>query len=663
MTMVSPASSRASVDSALGPDLDRSERVRFWARVDRSLSDITALVDALYGAVVPTADLVQTLVLEAATALGHRDADLRDLDARREVDPEWFQRPDRIGYVAYADKFGGDLLGVARRVDYLRELGVTYLHLMNVLATRDGANDGGFAVLDYGEVQPRLGTRQDLRRLAATLRAEGISLCLDVVMNHTAAEHAWAQAARAGSVQHRDYYLTYPDRSLPDSFERTLPEVFPEMSPGNFTYDEGLGRWVWTTFNSYQWDLNYANPRVFVEMLRIVLDLAALGVDVMRLDAIAFTWKRLGTDCQNQPEAHLIAQLFRAVVGLAAPGVLLKAEAIVAPDDLVPYLGVHRTERRECHLAYHNQLMVMIWSSLATGSGTLAAEALANLPHAPHHAAWCNYLRCHDDIGWAVDDADAAAVGLSGAAHRRFLAEWFRGDHPGSPSRGAAFSVNESNGDERTCGSAAALCGITDALARSDEAALDVAISRLLVGYGIVVGFPGIPLVYMGDEIALGNDESYLLSPETADDSRWMHRPPMDWQAVSRRLVEGTVEQRVYEGMHTLLDVKRRTPAMTAGGRTYIQRHDEPGVLVWVTEHDRHGVFLGLANVSERTVTLPADMFGWARISHPVELLGTALDRTDTRIVVPRLSVSWFVDAAAPTVDPAPPRPREAGRP
>ena len=229
----------------------------------------------------------------------------------------------------------------------------------------------------------------------------GVSLCVDLVLNHTAREHEWARKALAGDEAYRDMYLHFPDRTEPDAYERTLPEVFPDMSPGNFTDVPGLG-WVWTTFHEFQWDLNYAKPAVFRAMLSTMFALANQGIDILRLDATPFLWKRLGTNCQNQPEAHLIVQAFRALTRLAAPGLALKAEAIVSQDDLVQYLGGHDQFRPECDLAYDNQLMVMLWSTMATRDVRLAERALARRRRPPESTAWVTYVRCHDDIGWAV---------------------------------------------------------------------------------------------------------------------------------------------------------------------------------------------------------------------------------------------------------------------
>ena len=623
-------------------------RARFWTPFVRPL------VEALYGQVADTDELVDQLVARSSTAASARRDSLRLLDIERETDPAWFQRSSMIGYVAYADLFGGTLKGVADRLDYLSELHVRYFHLMNVLRAREGANDGGYAVQDYRDVDPSLGTWDDLQFLADRLHERGVSLCLDLVMNHTAREHVWAELARGGSARHRDYYLVFADRTVPDQYEASLPEVFPEMAPGNFTWDDDLSAWVWTTFNTYQWDLNYANPDVFVEMLDIMLHLANAGVDVLRLDAVAFTWKRTGTNCQNQPEAHLIAQLYRALLAIAAPAVLLKAEAIVAPGDLLPYLGVHRLERPECHLAYHNQLMVMLWSSLASGDAALAGTAMQALPPTPASAGWVNYVRCHDDIGWAVSDADAAAAGLDGAAHRSFLARFYRGDFWQSFADGVPFSSNPDNGDERTCGSAAALCGVGRAVRAGDHDEIDAAVRRLELLYGVMFGFPGVPLVYMGDELALDNDPSYALDPAKADDSRWIHRPAMPWNVAERRHVAGTISYRVFTFVQSLAAARLANPAMDAGGDVTIHRHPDTAVFAWARRHPVHGRFYGIANFAAREATVPADAMQRAGLVQPVAVVGDESVRSDGgALVVAPYGVVWFVDAADAALCPA----------
>lgn len=502
---------------------------------------------------------VLDLLIDAHTC---RRASLRALDSARVLRPDWFETPDQVGYVCYAERFAGSLDHVADHLDHLTELGVTYLHLMPLLEPRPGEADGGYAVRDYRAVRADLGTMDDLSTLADTLHESGIALTLDLVLNHVAAEHDWATAALAGDPRYADYFLSYPDRTWPDRYEQTLPEVFPDFAPGNFTWvphfggPRADGRWVWTTFNSFQWDLNWANPDVFCEMLDIALFLANVGVDCLRLDAIAFMWKRIGTSCQNQPEVHDITQALRSAMRIAAPGVVFKAEAIVPPEELPAYLGTGEHAAKVCDLAYHNSLMVQSWSALASGDATLARHALSVAPPKPVTTSWSTYARCHDDIGWAISNDHAAAVGLDGAAHRAFLSAWYRGDFPGSFARGAVFQANPATGDARISGTLASLAGLEVALESGDPHAVDLAIARIFWLHAVVFGYGGVPLLYMGDEIGLLNDWSFLADPSLAGDNRWVHRPAMDWDVARRRSDPDTVEGRVFAGIRHLARVR-----------------------------------------------------------------------------------------------------------
>src|SRR3954466_4055281 len=554
----------AEAVAALGP----AEGDAFLARADLALYDVHEPLAARSGNAA--AELLARALRAALAAAVERPEQLRRIDRRREVDPAWFQRSRVQGYVCYVDRLCGSLDRLPEHLDYLAELGTTYLHLMPLLEPRPGENDGGYAVADYRAVDPRVGTMADLERVATALHERGMSLCVDLVLNHTAREHAWAQGWLAGDAQFAGFYTAFPDRAMPDAYDATIPEVFPDRAPGSFTWVPeacgGAGGWVWTTFWPYQWDLDYTNPAVPLAMVGEITWLANRGVDVFRMDAVPFMWKRLGTASQNLPEGHTVLQLLHALTRIAAPGVVFKAEAIVAPDDLVPYLGGHERYRPECELAYHNQLMVLLWSSLATRDVRLAGQSLRRMKPIPPGTTWVTYVRGHDDIGWAVSDEDAAAVGLDGFAHRRFLNDFYSGRFPGSFARGALFQENEATGDARISGSAASLCGIEAALAAGDDGALEAGIRRLELLYSVAYGWGGIPLLYMGDELALRNDTGYLADPERAPDNRWMHRPPMDWGAAARRDDPATLEGRVFAAIQRLGEARRTSPALRGGG-------------------------------------------------------------------------------------------------
>jgi amylosucrase len=632
--------------AALGP----ADADAFLTRAEVALEDVHAPLAQLYGdsdeqTATQLLDRALRIVLDAAAT---RPDELRRLDRRREIDPGWFQRPRMQGYVCYVDRFCGTLAELPARLDYLGELGTTYLHLMPLLQPRPGENDGGYAVSDYRAVDPRLGTMDDLEDVARALHDRGMSLCIDLVLNHTAREHRWAQGWLAGDPEYAGFYTAFPDRTMPDAYDATIPEVFPDRAPGSFTWVPeargGDGGWVWTTFWPYQWDLDYTNPAVPLAMLGEITWLANRGVDVFRMDAVPFMWKRLGTTCQNQPEGHLLLQLLHGLTRIAAPGVVFKAEAIVSPEDLVPYLGGHGRYRPECELAYHNQLMVMLWSSLATGDATLAAHALGRMPQIPAPTSWVTYVRGHDDIGWAVSDTDAGAAGVSGFGHRRFLNDFFSGRFPGSFARGALFQENEATGDARISGSAASLCGIEQALEDGDDAALERGIRRLVLLYSVIYSFGGIPLLYMGDELALRNDIGYLADPERAPDNRWMHRPPMDWAAAERRSDPETIEGRVFGWLQRLGEARRGLPALAAGGECRVMDVGKAALLVWRRRHPRSGTFVGVANFSPAAQLVDADtVTGFGTFAPVLASDGTPEFRAD-RLLLPGLGFAWFAE-------------------
>jgi amylosucrase len=623
-------------------DVSAERREAFELRLDRFWPDLAEAVAFVYPDPGVAAALTMDLVASAARAYLERPADLHRLDQQRLLQPDWLQQPRMFGYACYTERFAGDLRGVAEHLEHLEDLGVTYLHLMPLLRPRAGNSDGGYAVADYRAVRSDLGTVEDLRDLATTLRSRGISLVVDLVLNHVAREHRWAVSARAGDPTYRAYFHVFGDREQPDHFERSLPEVFPDFAPGNFTYEPELDGWVWTTFNEWQWDLNWANPAVLQEFAEIILWLANLGVEVLRLDAIAFLWKRMGTDCQNQPEVHAITQALRAVTRMAAPAVAFKAEAIVAPRDLVQYLGSGSRTGRVSDMAYHNSLMVQIWSMLATQNAVLGRRALAALPSAPSSGTWITYVRCHDDIGWAIDDADAHAVGLQGAAHRRFLSDWYAGDQPGTWAHGLVFQANSVTGDRRISGTTASLAGLHDGATRTE---VDAALGRIFLAHAIAAGWGGVPVVWSGDELGQLNDSRWMDEPDHADDNRWAHRPRLDWARAEQRHDPSTVPGRVFGGLAHLARVRASLPQVHASADSHVVPDTDDGVLVTVRRH-ASGTFVGLYNVTDDPRPVPLDVLHRLGIERPYEALGGHRLEVgaDGILQLPSYAAWWVVD-------------------
>ncbi len=615
----------------------------FDLRMERSRADLFGMLERLYGARpdYPQFCAALTDALRAAWAL--RPTDLKRLDLRRDLEPDWFQRPGMAGYVFYLDRFNGDLEGVLAKLDWLERLGVTYVHLMPCLKPRPGDSDGGYSVMDYRAINPAYGTMATFEAVATQLRARGISLCVDFVLNHTAKEHAWAKKAAKGDPKYRDYYLMFDDDTLPKRYEESLIEVFPDNAPGSFTWYRKIGKWVWTTFNEHQWDLNWANPWVFLEMVEIMLFLANRGVDVVRLDAVAFMWKRMGTRCQSEPEVHMILQALRAASRIAAPSVIHLEEAIVAPAEMVPYLGSGEHSGKEGNLAYHNSLMVQFWGALATRETRLMTHVLqSHFPPALSNATYATYIRCHDDIGWAVTEEDARAVGLNGPLHRNYLADFYHGVFPGSFARGELFQYNPETNDKRNSGTFASMAGLERALAAGDLAGAEAAVHRILMGHALIASFGGIPLIYMGDEIALLNDYSYVGVPEHAHDSRWLHRPRMDWERAAAAETGGGPEARVLAGVRHILARRAATPELHAGYPTVIADTGQPGLFAFVRQAPT-GSLVCIFNFTEFWATLRHD---WA-LPHGARLFHDALSDAEValdegRILLPPYARLWL---------------------
>jgi amylosucrase len=574
------------------PDVADADWQAYTARLERHFPRLFRLLHGLYGGHYDFFYHLEDLLTSATRLWIGRADELKSLDAIRENDPHWFQSHRMIGYILYVDLFAGDLVAVRSRIPYLQELGVTYLHLMPLFKSPAGDNDGGYAISSYREVDEKLGTMEQLAELAADLRQHGISLCLDFVFNHTSDEHEWAKCALAGQRECQEYYRMFDDRTVPDQFERTVKSVFPDEHPGCFTYRSRIKKWVWTTFKNYQWDLNYENPAVFNRMAEELLFLANQGVEILRLDAVAFLWKKLGTSCENLPEAHQLIQAFNAVVAIVAPAMGFKSEAIVHPDEVAKYISPD-----ECQLSYNPLLMALLWNSLATRDAKFLRHCLQKRFPIPAGCAWVNYVRCHDDIGWTFSDDDARELQLDPAAHRRFLIEFYTGRHPASFANGLPFQENLKTGDARISGSGASLAGLERAIQENNPAAIELAIRRILLLHGIIFTIGGIPLIYAGDELAVLNDYSYEKDSEKSGDTRWVHRARFDWERAERRLQADTPEGRVYAGLLKLARVRQNNFAFTRSETEIIDTGNDH-ILGYFRQHQEQSVLV-LANFAE----------------------------------------------------------------
>ncbi|KIW95633.1 uncharacterized protein Z519_04218 [Cladophialophora bantiana CBS 173.52] len=565
----------------------------FFARLDMNFITIFAIFAELYGYRHDCLDQLVDLITMCGKSWQDRSPDLQEVDKQRELDPEWYLSNQMLGGVCYVDRYAGNLAGIKKRIPYFKELGLTYLHLMPLFLAPQPLNDGGYAVSSYRDVQPELGTIEELRELATELRKAGISLVLDLVFNHTSNEHRWAKRAAEGDPEHSAMYWVFPDRNVPSAFERSTREIFPDDHAGSFI-QLGDGRFVWSTFYQFQWDLNYSNPAVFRAMAGEMLYLANVGVDLFRMDAVAFMWKQMNTDCENLPEVHKLLRAFNALCRIAAPSVLFKSEAIVHPDFVVQYI-----DRYECQLSYNPLQMALTWEALATKDASMLSQAIERRHNLARGCAWVNYVRSHDDIGWTFSDEDAKELGKDGLNHRKFLNAFFVNRHPGSFARGVPFQDNPRTGDCRISGTTASLAGL--------ESMQDHAIERILLAYSIAMSTGGIPLIYLGDELGQLNDYSYLNDPAKMDDSRWVNRPCYPEQRYTERHDVNTIPGKIFAGIKHLIHLRKTTEEL-AGGRAIGFYTGNPAILGYQRPGPNSNV-LCLCNFSDEAQWIGRDRF------------------------------------------------------
>ncbi|MES2636477.1 MAG: alpha-amylase family protein [Pseudomonadota bacterium] len=620
----------------------------FYTRLGANFYAIYSLFHQLYGQRVDFKSQLHQLVKILTRSYIARSADLRQLDLNREKNHNWFLNQQWVGYALYCKEFCGDLNGLQDKLGYLQDLGINMLHIMPILDCPKGKSDGGYAVRDFRKINADVGTVEDLDALAANLKKRDTLLVLDVVVNHTSDEHAWAVQARSGDKKYQDYYYLFDDRGMPDLYEETMPEVFPENAPGNFTWNAEMGKWVMTVFNEYQWDLNYQNPAVFIEMVDIILYWANHGADIIRLDAVAFLWKKIGSTCQNEREAHWILQLMKDCCQVTAPGVLFIAEAIVAPVEVIKYFGEDAINAKECEIAYNATLMALLWEAVATKNSTLLNRAIRSIPDKLERATWLNYVRCHDDIGLGFDDNDIRLAGYEPTLHRQFLLNYYTGQDANSAAKGVAFGTNKKNGDARIAGSLASLAGLETAIEQNDTDAINRSIDTILLLHGIILAFGGIPLIYYGDAIGTLNDQAYLEDDHKKNDNRWIHRPAMDWEKSQLRHEKGTIEQLVFSGLKRMIANRKEITAFADHNNRELISLDNPHLFCFVRSdgiglHPRVVVICNFDHAAQQCNISGLRKLGLLQHKTVKDLL---LDRTielaDSDLTIPALSMYWL---------------------
>lgn len=594
--------------------MTKQEESRFQARLARHHDELRWLYMELYNNGSMFAELCDQM---------HRFADerrsvLKKRDAAREAEPDWYKHRDLLGSMLYIDNFAGNLNGVRKKLDYLESAGVDCIHLMPFLDTVPGRSDGGYAVADFRKVRPDLGTMDDLQKLTDACHRKNINVCMDFVMNHTSCDHEWARRARAGDGEYMSRYFFYDNPSIPAEYEKTVPQVFPTTAPGNFTYFDDCGYWVMTTFYPYQWDLNYHNPRVFNEMMYNFLFLANQGMDIIRIDAVPYIWKELGTSCRNLDKVHTIVRMMRMIGEIVCPSVILLGEVVMEPVKVVPYFGT--VDKPECHLLYNVTTMCTTWHTVATRDTRLLRRQLDSVSSLPKQYVFLNYLRCHDDIGWGLDYDTLRQWGMLEVPHKKYLNEYFLGRTPGSVSRGELYNDDPTTGDARFCGTTASMCGLETAQTDEERA---LAVRKDLMLHAMMLFQSGIPMLYSGDEIGQLNDYSYKNDPARAGDSRYVHRGKLPWDRAAQRGDPSTPAGQIFSGLHELESLRRDHVAFEASADVWTLDTGDISVL-GIGRYAGGEMLAGLFNFDTAPKTVPLPDGTWRDLHSGAEYTGSA---------------------------------------
>ena len=561
-------------------------------RFEQKKDELHDLYMQLYGNDAMFAELCEHLY----AFYKERSEKLKTLDKKREADPNWYKKNDMLGMMFYIDNFAGNIKGVSAKLPYLKECNVNCLHLMPFLDTPKGRSDGGYAVADFRKVRPDLGTMEDLAALADKCHKNGMNLCMDFVMNHTSEDHEWAKKARQGDGEYMSRYFFYNNREIPDEYEKTVPQVFPTTAPGNFTWLPDIGHYVMTTFYPYQWDLNYGNPRVFNEMMYNFLFLANQGMDVIRIDAVPYIWKELGTPCRNLKQVHTIVRMMRMIAEIVCPSVVLLGEVVMEPEKVVPYFGT--VEKPECHMLYNVTTMATTWNSIATRDIRLLKKQMDIVNSLPKQYTFLNYLRCHDDIGWGLDYEYLENFGIQEVPHKKYLNDFLTGKYPNSFARGELYNDDPRLGDARLCGTTASLCGIERFGFEGNQEGVDKAVRYDITLHAFMLSQSGIPVIYSGDEIGQVNDYTYKDDPEKAADSRYLHRGNFDWKLAENRHDPATVQGKLFPALDKLEHIRTSHSVFNSNVPFHTIDTWDNSILAFVRENDEEK-FIGIYNFSE----------------------------------------------------------------
>jgi len=557
------------------------------------------------------------------------------------ADPLWYK--DAVIYELHVRTFFdanndgvGDFRGLIQKLDYLSDLGVTCIWLLPFYPSP--LRDDGYDIADYCNVHPSYGTLEDFQEFLDASHARGMQVLIELVINHSSDQHPWFEAARAapaGSPE-RDFYVwSDTDQHYPDA-----RIIFTDTEKSNWTWDAKAQAYYWHRFFSHQPDLNFDNPAVVAEVVRIMRFWLDMGVDSLRLDAIPYLVERDGTNCENLPETHRVIKQLRAALDQGHPNRMILAEANQWPSDVRAYFG----DGDECHMAFHFPLMPRLFMSLRLEDRHPVVEIMRQTPSIPETCQWGLFLRNHDELTLEMVTSD----------ERDYMYLAYSAD--------PRMRVN---------------VGIRRRLAPL----LDNNRRRIELLMSILLSFPGTPIIYYGDEIGMG-DNIYL-------GDRNGVRTPMQWSADRNAGFSRANPAKLYSPVildpifgYEVINVESQQPDASSllnwtkhmialrkifrvFGRGTIQFLEPTNrkILAYVREYDGERV-LCVANLSRFAQPMELDLSAFAGTT-PVEMLGYVefprIARTPYPLTLGPYGFLWFelhgepqafVDAAAAEAEP-----------
>lgn len=513
----------------------------------------------------------------------------------------------------------GDFKGLLQKLDYITELGVTAIWLLPFYPSP--RRDDGYDIADYYGVSPDYGDMEDVRAFIAAAHERGMRVITELIINHTSDQHPWFQAARsapAGSPE-REFYVWSDD----DQRYTGTRIIFLDTEKSNWTWDDEAGAYFWHRFYSHQPDLNFDNPAVLEEVLKVMHFWLDAGVDGLRLDAVPYLIEREGTSNENLPETHEILKKIRADLDAHYPGRLLLAEANMWPEDTQAYFG---ETGDECHMAFHFPLMPRMYMAVAQEDRFPITDIMKQTPDIPENAQWAIFLRNHDELTLEmVTDEERDYLWNTYAADRR--------------------------------------ARINLGIRRRLTPLMDRDRRRVELMHALLLSMPGTPVLYYGDEIGMG-DNIFLGDRDGV-------RTPMQWspdrnggfsRADTASLVLPPIQDPLYgydavnvesqaRDGHSLMNWVRRMLAVRAnfqafgrGTLTFVRPRNRK-VLVYLREYGDENPVLCVANLSRTAQAVELDLAAFAGRT-PVELTGgapfPAIGALPYLLTLPPYGFYWF---------------------